>query len=209
MAIISGKHSIVIINPAITPLAASSFRDWEKFGTLSNKISVPPFFQADIGAQITIKIFESKAEIIFKSVELNSEFQKIQRIAESLYSAFNAFETKAVGVNFNALWFESDFDFEAWRRKIFKFEFKNNPIRNMEHIISTEFKISVKNEGFIRNITFSEVNKDEEKGLQVNVNNHFDLNLDNKFQRYENVIQESAKILNDTICEIQEKWLAE
>lgn len=202
MKLISAQYSIVIVNPAITPSAAEAYREWQQFGKLTNKILIPPLFRAEIGANIAIQVPEGKVELIFKSLNLEEGFQKVKEIAHALLSAFGAFTTRAVGINLNGIWIHPDFNFEKWRKKIF-----TRAVMNKSQILTSEIKLGLKMPGFIRHLTCTEFQKGGEKGIQINVNNHFDLEQENVYENYDEVISKASEIIRETIIDVEKNWL--
>jgi len=195
MKLISGQYSLVIVNPAITPMAAAAFRDWEKFGKLTQEMIIPPLFRAELGANIAIQAPEGKVEVIYKSTDFGKDFQTARNVVKALLNAFQAFETTAVGVNFKAVYIQPDFNFAKWRNKVFRFQFTNSDAFDNKQIVTSQFKLGLRESNFIRNIEIAEFRKNDDTGLLVNNNNHFDLNTEKKLL---GIIDNAEAILKET-----------
>jgi len=208
MKLINAQYSIVIVNPAITPLGAESFNSWDKLGKITEKILIPPLFRIETGANVTIQITEGKAEFIYKSKDFTDEFYNLQNFACIFLESILNFETRALGINLNGTWSSIDFDFNSWRKRIFNFSIKHKKIFEQRNILKTAFNIQLQEEGFIRNLNISEFEKDDIKGLRVNVNNHFDIKQNSaKFKTYQQIIKKTGEIIKTTITEIEKNWI--
>jgi hypothetical protein len=207
MNLVEGNHSIVILSPAIAPLALSTLKDLEQFGKSSNVLFLPPFSRVEFGTQIALQLQEGRAEIIWKQPKLDSGFKRARDLASYFLRAYQSFEIKALGVNFNGVWTtDNDIDFGEWRRRYFDSGFLSRDLGG--DLVSTEFKISIRKEGFVRNLTLSERDSTDGKGIQASVNNHFADIEKTPFGNYSEVVGEADKLLSETIQELSDFWIA-
>lgn len=206
MDLVEGNHSIVILSGAITPMALSGLRDLEQFGKSSKVLLLPPLARVEFGTQINLQVQEGRVEIIWKQPVLESGFEKVRKIATYFLNAYQAFDIKAVGINFNGLWLsEDDFDFDTWRSHFFKSQFLSQ--KKIGNLLSAEIKFSIQKDGFVQNITLSERTTEESKGIQVNVNNHFERTKDATVKRHLEIVNSAKQLLQETVSEINSFWI--
>ncbi|RMD93640.1 MAG: hypothetical protein D6813_03730 [Calditrichaeota bacterium] len=201
MNLVEGYHSIVLLSDAITPLALNSLKDLQRFGKSSNILLLPPLARVEFGTQINLQVQEGRVEILWKQPVLESGFSKAKKLAEYFLGAYQSFEIKAIGINFNGLWLsDDDIDFKSWRSRFFNAEFMAQ--EHVKDLLSMEFKISVQKKDFVRNLSFSERISDGNKGILANVNNHFD-----SLKNYVGIVKSADKLLQETVDEIEKFWI--
>jgi len=207
MNLVEGHHSIVILSPAIAPLALSTLKDLEQFGKSSNVLLLPPLSRVEFGTQIALQLQEGRAEIIWKQPKLDDGFERAKDLAGYFLHAYQSFEIKALGVNFEGLWTtDQDIDFGEWRRRYFDSGFLTRDLSG--DLVSTEFKLSIRKEGFVRNLTLSERGSTESRGIQASVNNHFSDIEETTFGTYSDVVGQADILLSETIQELSDFWIA-
>ena len=201
MNLVEGHHSIVLLSNAISPLALSALKDLEQFGKPGNVLVLPPLARVEFGTQINLQVQEGRVEILWKQPILESGFSKAKKLAEYFLGAYQSFEIKAIGINFNGLWLsDEDIDFNRWRNRFLNAEFLGQ--EQVQDLLSTEFKISIQKKAFIRNLSLSERTSNGNKGILANVNNHFDGQKD-----YVDIVKSADKLLQETVDEIERFWI--
>lgn len=201
MNLVEGHHSIVLLSSAITPLALSALKDLDQFGKSSKVLLLPSLARVEFGTQINLQVQEGRVEIIWKQPVLESGFNKAKKLAEYFLNAYLSFEIEALGINFSGLWLsDEDIDFKSWRSRFYNAEFLGQ--EQVKELLSTEFKISVQKESFVRNLSLSERKSDGNKGLLANVNNHFDTG-----KSYIDIVKSADKLLQETVDEIESFWI--
>lgn len=207
MNLVEGHHSIVILSPAIAPLALNTLKNLEQFGKSSNVLLLPPLSRVEFGTEIALQLQEGRAEIIWKQPRLGSRFKRAKDLASYFLRAYQSFEIKALGLNFDGVWrTEKDINFGEWRRRYFDAGFLSRDLGGQ--LVSTEFKISIRKEGFVRNLALSERDSTDGKGIQASVNNHFTDIEETTFGNYFEVVGEADKLLSETIQELTDLWIA-